>query len=164
MEKLYTVLYSFMASELGLKGLVKEVFAIIFGFWLETNKTAAWVSLTTMQKITGGTRPAVVNAIKALESRGFIRTIRSPGKCSQYSITIPQAIIDDFEATFHILGKSANRIPVKSSNPQGLIGNTSSSKIFIPQNNNRRYNNSFNHGNQSLNVGDPSEFTGDDKI
>ena len=38
MDRLFIVVYAFMATTLGLKGLVKEVFAVIFGFWLESSK------------------------------------------------------------------------------------------------------------------------------
>lgn len=100
MERLYTVIYAFMATELGLKGLAKEVFATIFNFWVDANYSETWVSITTMQKITGGSRPAVVKAIQHLERRGKICTCRNPGKRSTYMVTIPPDLLSEFKNTF----------------------------------------------------------------
>ena len=100
MERLFTVIYAFMATELGLKGLALGVFASIFNFWVNANYSETWVSITTMQKMTGGSRPAVVKAIQRLERRGLICTCRNPGKRSTYMVTISPDLLSEFKNTF----------------------------------------------------------------
>lgn len=116
MEKLYTTIYAFFFTQLGLKGLAKEVFAILFGFWMDANQSAAWVSLTTMGKITGGSRPAIVAAVKHLESVGLVKVERSPGKHSMYTVIIKDEILNDYMETFGARVKPANSPPVSTLN------------------------------------------------
>lgn len=93
---LYTVLYPFMARGLNLAGLAKECFAVIFGFWFALGRTPVGVSLTTMQTITGGTRPAVIQAINKLEKAGLITASRIPGKKTTYDVILPEQTLAEF--------------------------------------------------------------------
>lgn len=159
MDKLYTILYSFISTELGLEGLAKEVFAIIFGFWLDANRTTAWVSLTTMGTITGGSRPAIVEAVKLLEHKGYIAIDRSPGKHSLYSVTIDAGIMKDFDDTYSAeVVRSLNHYGVKPPNRHKLSRLTTRGKVIEPVNKINR------HGNQSIITGSREEFERPDKL
>lgn len=124
---LYTIIYPFMASLLGLAGLAKECFATIFGFWYSQGQNPVGVSLTTMQNITGGTRPAVIHAIHKLEESGLIVAERTPGKKTVYHVTIPEQALTDFKALY------TNEL-VQRINHQGYSEHTSTSKPTIPRN------------------------------
>lgn len=125
---LYTIIYPFMASVLGLAGLAKECFAIIFGFWFSQGQHPVGVSLTTMQTITGGTRPAVVQAVHKLEESGLVLAVRTPGKKTFYDVTIPEQALIEFKELY------ANCKLVNSFNPKEYTPLTSSSKTSLPQN------------------------------
>lgn len=129
MDRFYYIVHSFMSRELGLKGLAKEVFAIIFGFWISSGKREAWVSLSTMQLFTGGTRPAIIKAVQLLEGMGYIQALRNPGKRSLYIVTIDPKIIQDYEASFvNRLVKPQYQAPVKIPNHFQETKYTSSGK------------------------------------
>lgn len=125
---LFTIIYPFMASILNLAGLAKECFATIFGFWFSQGQHPVGVSLTTMQTITGGTRPAVVQAIHKLEESKLIIATRTPGKKTVYDVTIPEQALTDFKALY------AKEL-VQRLNHQGYTVNTSTSEPTIPRNN-----------------------------
>ena len=161
MEKQYTVIYSFFSSVLGLKGLAKEVFAIIFGFWNRADRAYAWVSLTTLEAITGGTRPAIVAAIKQLESKKIISAMRNPGKHSLYAITIDETLLRDFDSTFKTREVKPPNYPLVQKttyNQESQL--TKKSKDSTPPkyiiNNGKR--------NRSLIIGDQTEFEKPDKL
>lgn len=124
---LYTIIYPFMASLLGLAGLAKECFATIFGFWYSQGQNPVGVSLTTMQNITGGTRPAVIHAIHKLEEAGLIVAVRTPGKKTFYDVTIPEQALVEFKELY------ANNKLVNSFNTKEYTPLTSSSKTGLPQ-------------------------------
>lgn len=158
MRKLYTVLYSFMSSELGLKGLTKEVFAIIFGFWLAAERTAIWITISNMEAITGGSRPAIIAAIKALERKGYIAVSRSPGQYSLYTVTVDASIIQDFDATLpkEVVNKP-NWWEVKPHNRQKFSLLTGGSKVS-------KHINTYKNGTKSIIVGGKDEFNIPDQI
>lgn len=89
-----------MARVLNLAGLAKECFAVIFGFWFALGRTPVGVSLTTMQTITGGTRPAVIQAINKLEKAGLIIASRIPGKKTTYDVILPEQTLAEFMNTY----------------------------------------------------------------
>ena len=130
---LYTVIYPFMAGALQLKGLVKECFAVIFGFWFSQNQNPVSVSLNTFQSISGGTRSSVVKAIHKLEEYKFIVATRKPGKKTVYDVTIPEQVLKDFKALY------TNEL-VKRLNDQGYPKHTSTSMPTIHQNNIKEIN------------------------
>lgn len=125
---LYTIIYPFMASVLCLSGLTKECFAIIFGFWLSQGQKPVGVSLTTMQTITGGTRPAIINAVHKLEEAGLILAERTPGKKTIYDVTIPEQALIEFMDLY------ANSKLIKLFNSKEYTPLTSTSKTRLPQN------------------------------
>lgn len=147
MDNLYTVLYAFMSKTLGLKGLAKEVFAIIYGFWTAAGKTEAQVSLSVMEIISGGTRPAIIRAVQHLESIGYIHILRHPGKRSLYQVTIDPEIIRDYEASFSKeLVKPQYQSPIKQLNQRQVNRCTSSGKAYY------LVNKKNTKGNNSLKV------------
>lgn len=125
---LYTIIYPFMASVLGLAGLAKECFATVFGFWFSQGQNPVGVSLTTMQTITGGTRSAVVQAVHKLEESKLLVATRTPGKKTVYDVTIPEQVLTDFKALY------ANAL-VKQFNQQEYSQHTRTSEPTIPRNN-----------------------------
>lgn len=123
---LYTVLYPFMASVLNLAGLAKECFAVIFGFWFAKGQKPVGVSLTTLQIITGGTRPAVIKAIYKLEDAGLILASRIPGKKTTYDVILPKHILMEFTDVY------ADKKLVSALIPQEYTPSTSSGKTSTP--------------------------------
>ena len=126
---LYTILYPFMACVLNLAGLAKECFAVIFGFWISQGEQPVGVSLTTMQTITGGTRPAVIQAVHKLENAGLILALRTPGKKTIYNVKLPEQTLADFKESY------ASKKLVNSLNPQEYTPKTSTGTASLPQNN-----------------------------
>lgn len=99
-EALYTILYPFMSETLGLHGYEKETFAVIFGFWFKAGEKPVRASLSTIQKITGGTRPAIVKAITLLIKDSFIKAEKRPGKPTLYSVILAPEILTEFKANY----------------------------------------------------------------
>ncbi len=117
-----------MAKSLNLAGLAKECFAVIFGFWLSQGQKPVSVSLTTMQTITGGTRPAVVQAVHKLEEFKLLVALRRPRKKTKYDVIIPEQVLADFKALY------ATGL-VKQLNHEGCSRNTSTSVPTLLRNN-----------------------------
>lgn len=100
----YTMLFPFISSTLGLSGYAKETFAVLFNFWRQEEKPIS-ASISTIQKITGGTRPAIVAAISCLEKRGLIRTYKSQGSNTLYEVTIDERVLQTFWDEYSYLVK-----------------------------------------------------------
>lgn len=135
---LFTIIYPFMASILNLAGLAKECFAVIFGFWFAKGKNPVGVSLTTLQTITGGTRPAVIQAIYKLEKAGLIRASRMPGKKTTYDVILPEQTLAEF------LDEYVDNKPVSTLNPKEYTQITRTSIGIIPVNNKKEKHKSVN--------------------
>lgn len=152
MEKLFTIVYSFIPMVLGLKGLAKDIFAVIFGFWLQSNRTQTWVSISTMQKITGGSKPAVMEAIRQLEKKNYIKVKREPGKLSLYDVSINETILQEFDATYtNQPVKSLAQQPVRSLTQHQESELTTARKVTYPQknmNNNRNTSSIIKNGDK----------------
>lgn len=69
----YYYIQSWMTTELNLKGLEKEIFAIIYGF--QVNNQECHCSLSEFAKTTGYSRMNITRAINNLIKRGFIEKI-----------------------------------------------------------------------------------------
>lgn len=85
MNSLFTIIYGWMWSELGLRGLTKEVFAVIYGF-ASRKKDTAISPYTVIQAITGASRSSISAAIKELEDRNLIECVRKEGRCTRYIV------------------------------------------------------------------------------
>ncbi len=125
---LYTIIYPFMSGVLRLSGLTKECFATIFNFWLFQGQHPVRVSLTTMQATTGGTRPAIIQAVHKLENAGLILASRAPGKKTTYDVILPKQILTEF-ANIYMCTKLVNTLY-----PQRYTPKTSASTTRIPHN------------------------------
>lgn len=66
----YYVIQSFMTTELGLKGIDKEIYAIVWGFSQGENTFNG--SLSYLEEITGYSRPTVVSSLKKLVKKGLL--------------------------------------------------------------------------------------------
>lgn len=88
---LFATLYPFMTHDLQLRGAERDAFAVIFGFWAQSRKPVQ-VSLTTIQEISGATRPTIVAAILRLKKRGLLEIIKCRGKMNTYNIILPTNI------------------------------------------------------------------------
>lgn len=86
----YYVVQSFMASELGLKGIDKEIFAIIYGFSQGDNTFNG--SLSYLEELTGYSRPTVIGSLKSLVGRGLLakkEIFRNGQKYCVYKAVMP---------------------------------------------------------------------------
>lgn len=119
-------MFPFMATTLGLRGYAKEIFALIFNFWIAAGEKPVHASLSVLQRITGGTRPTVVKAIQFLEEQGFVKAEKHKGKFTMYDISIDSSIVTEFKSTYHSsLGKEINQMR--------LNFNTGSGQNALPQ-------------------------------
>lgn len=79
----FTIIYGFMTYLLHLEGLTKQIYAVIFGFWLGSRKPVA-VSYSVMRKITGATDPTISACLKRLLEQGLIESDPKPGMRTKY--------------------------------------------------------------------------------
>lgn len=89
----YYVVQSFMTSELGLKGIDKEIFAIIWGFSQGNNTFNG--SLSYLEELTGYSRPTVIGALKGLVCRGLLvkkEIFRNGQKLCVYKAVLPDNV------------------------------------------------------------------------
>ena len=86
--ELFTIIYSFMAFKLSLRGAAKEVFAVIFGFWRAQKEPVA-VSNKVIHSITGLSRAAIVKAKNILVKQSLILVHEIRGKPSTYEVVLP---------------------------------------------------------------------------
>lgn len=123
---LYTIIYPFMSSTLGLTGIVKETFAIIFNFWIAAGESPVRASLSTMQMITGATRATIVKAVSHLAQIGLIEKKKVPGKPTLYEVLIDAEILNSFKQQY-------NTMVVKKKYQQWYNSHTTTSIVPKPQ-------------------------------
>lgn len=124
-KMLYTILFPFMSEVLKLEGYAKETFAVIFNFWrIEQKPVVAPISV--IQKITGGSRPAIVAAIQYLLDKSLISAEKHKGKATLYSVTINEQILSSFQREYA-------ELLVTRRNQQRLGKKTSTSSLTEPQ-------------------------------
>lgn len=85
----FTTIYGWMWSVLGLRGFTKEVFAVIYGFSTRKKDTAI-SPYAVIQAITGASRSSISAALKELEARKLIECRRKKGRCTHYLVTIDE--------------------------------------------------------------------------
>ena len=95
----YTTIYPFMHKDLGLAGLGKEIFAVIFGFWFRS-RSAVPAPYPIIQEITGASVPTISAHLQSMESDGLLQVKREPGKPNTYVVVIPDQVLADFEASY----------------------------------------------------------------
>lgn len=146
--ELFTIIYSFMSHSLGLSGATKEVFAVIFGFWRK-KQAPVEVANSVIRSITGLSHSSIVDAKNKLVAFNLISILEIRGKPSLYEVHIPPYL--------------SEILPPSDFN-NGTSRNQTGSDIRPKYNKDKLKKTKKAHGNNSLDVGDPSEFTGDDKI
>lgn len=135
-RKLYTVIYPFMSSVLGLSGQTKETFAVIFNFWYSSGKTPVRASVTMIQYITGASRPTVVQSIASLHASGLIDFKKSPGRATEYVVTLKDDILKSFERIY-------KSVPVNNDNHQQLSRFTTTGSETELQNKVKRHKDNY---------------------
>lgn len=135
-RKLYTVIYPFMSSVLGLSGQVKETFAVLFNFWYCSGKKPIRAPVSTIQYITGASRPTVVQAIASLHAVGLIDVKKSPGRASEYVVTMKDEILESFERIY-------KSISVNNDNHQRLSCFTTTGSGIEPPNKNKGHKDNY---------------------
>ena len=80
-----------MASLLHLSGYAKEVYSVIFGFWIRYRKSVT-VPYSVIKKITGATDPTISACIKYLIKRRLITADPNPGQRTRYEIVMSDDI------------------------------------------------------------------------
>lgn len=146
--EMYTIIYSFMWRSLRLAGATKEVFAVIFNFW-KAKQAPVEIANSVFREITGLSHSSIVEAKNRLVVAKLISVHEIRGKSSLYEVHLPTTvsrILTPPDSTMEMSEKQTGR----ESRPKVNYKNFKKIK-------NR-------HGNKSLSVGTPSEFTGDDKI
>ncbi len=147
MEKeLYTMLFAFMWRLLGLQGSVKEVFAVIWGFWRRDERAVA-ITNHAIHEITGLAESTIITAKNTLLRRKIISVVERRGKPSIYDVHLPIEVTEYWRGIYHKPNHTETRTP---SNP-------------VPKNNNNT-NQKKKNGNQSINVGNREEFEIPDRL
>lgn len=151
----FTIIYAFMFEVLCLRGVKKEVFAVILGFWLVARQTVT-VPYKTFRRITGGSKSVIAKAIKDLESEGLILSTHSPGKRTLYAITdkvmeIYESRMNQSEST-----TSPQTRPVQGTNRNRSSPETSSGSECRPIINRKFIRNKTN---DSLSLPDKESYT-----
>ena len=84
----YMCIQAFMINDLHLKGVEKEVYALIYGF-SQNGHSEFSGSLSYIQKWVTASKPTVIKAIDYLVTRGLIiktSDTRNPKSCNHYKI------------------------------------------------------------------------------
>ena len=153
MDKSYLIIYAFMMLDLSLKGVVRDVFAAIFNFWIKAGKIPVHAPFRSLKRITGASRPSISVAIAKLEDKGLLSVQKSPGKRSMYEVHLPETILNDFEETFH------KRSGAKSFDSKNISPKSTDSNSNI----NKTIKNGQTHCTP-LSVGDANAFDASDKL
>ena len=140
---LYTIIYDFMWRDLRLRGVEKEVFAVIYGFW-KKGKAAVEVPVKTVMDITGLSRTAVLMAKRNLLGKKLIAAHETRGKPSRYVVLIPDPCDNN-------TGTESERKPVQKQNGYRYQNNTGAETA--PKINNYKKNNKIelNYGTYTKN-------------
>ena len=81
----YVKVHRFMVYDLKLKGIQLLIYAIIYGFSQAQGKECS-PSLKYFQQWTNSSHQGVINAVKALIDKGYIKKDKSTGKTNTYSV------------------------------------------------------------------------------
>ena len=122
-----------MSSVLGLYGYEKEVFAVIFNFWINADENPVRASLTVIQRIIGGSRPTISRAVNALIEGRFISADKHPGKPTLYTVTISPDLISEFKTAYRPVG-SINQQKFTRSTTTGSSGKPQKKRNYHNQN------------------------------
>jgi len=110
----FATIYPFMHRDLGLAGLGKEIFAVIFGFWFRS-RSAVPAPYPIIQEITGASVPTISAHLQSMESEGLLHVKREAGKPNTYVVVLPDQVLADFEASY---GSDCTPGPEVKSSPK----------------------------------------------
>lgn len=85
------VVYDWMTTELGLKGLEKELYAIIYGF-SQDGESEFYGSLVYLSRITGATKRGIQKALTTLVNDGKLTKREVAGESSKYRAVPPNKV------------------------------------------------------------------------
>ena len=129
MKGVYTTIYPFMHRDLGLTGLGKEIFAVIFGFWLKT-RSAVQAPYPVIKEITGASDPTISAHLQKMESEGILEVTREAGKPNMYMVVLEEQVLADFEATYGAVSSPATKVqPSPKGAVQHSVKGTSSRQV-----------------------------------
>lgn len=87
----FTIIFGFMAELLHLEGYAKQIYAVIFGYWIRSRKSVS-VPYSVIRKITGATDPTISTCIKKLVEVGLVAAVPKTGQRTKYDIIITDEI------------------------------------------------------------------------
>ena len=119
--ELYTILYPFFWRELNLKGAVKEVFAVIYGFWA-VKRGPCRISNSTIHAITGLSRASIAKAKSLLVEHCLLVIYPASGSAYEYEIVLPRDLLHKLDRPHPKNRQEASSSQTSSSNwPQKLV-------------------------------------------
>lgn len=122
--QLYFIVYPFMHRDLGLSGISRDVFAIIFGFWRSV-KQSVYVPYSIIREMTGATDPSISAAIHRLKNEKLIDSDQHErGLKSRYLVTLPPEVLAEFESEYSRKNDTQSRQAVPPSTSYDPTENT----------------------------------------
>ena len=127
-ENSYICIQAFMVNDLHLKGIEKEVYALIYGFCQDRQSEFSG-SLSYIQNWVTSSRPTVIKAISELLNKGLIIKVsdtRNPKSCNRYKINFEViAGLKNSEST------SKETLPVKNEEKKHDGSFTSKNSLLV---------------------------------
>lgn len=81
----YYTVYYWMSTELGLSGVEKDLYALIYRYYKDNGKEC-YYSYSQLAAITGASKNTVIRALNKLSDDGFIEIHEKPNGKKYYSI------------------------------------------------------------------------------
>lgn len=128
-DKTHYKIYPWMSSKLKLKGLKKEVFAVIYGFSSSKEKGCYYGGLSGLERVTGGTRTSVSSALKYLEKNNLILKSKKGMGVIPDNYIHNSIIVNDMLTsieTVPVEPTSVETAPVQFPTPTSIISDTTS--------------------------------------
>lgn len=97
-ENYYTVYY-WMSTEMGLSGVEKDLYALIYGYY-KNNGKECYYSYSQLAAITGSSKNTVIRALNNLSNDGVIEIHEKPNGKKYYSIVSDKVPKDVRENVF----------------------------------------------------------------
>lgn len=124
----YMCIQAFMINDLHLKGVEKEVYALIYGFSQDGHSEFSG-SLSYIQKWVTASKPTVIKAIDYLVTKGLIIKVsdtRNPKSCNHYKINYE--VISGLKDT---KPTSKEALPVKNEEENDDVNFTSKNTLLV---------------------------------
>ena len=111
----YFIIEHWMISKLGLKGVERDVYAVIYGFTKGLENQCYSSSLENLAELIGSTKRSVITAINSLKEKNLI-TIENQVKKGYKTFTNYSANISSIPNLSEEISNSSEKISSKSSN------------------------------------------------